>query len=467
MADSPRPRNTSRPGPRANAQEWRDAKARVVEKIDMRVAYESMRVQFIGSESNGRLACYAIDRTSERTPGSAGVTMTGKFRGYYSDYAHDRLNLSLFDFAMQFGGHTDYGATLRHFAQMAGVILPVGDYKHKQPLRDKSPKPPPKIKRETKYENIGGNIRHFHKRALRFGDAEMGLPSMIDLWASSLGLHRDSIIHQSWGLPGPDALREYRLDDAGMNALCPECQIIDGRPVIMSADRRGTGDLKMAMDNRPRGIIPPLGWIGRARKTGYLFIAEGHTDTAALDTMGLGGIGIPSAGVGGNMVADLVGPLLASGQLPAKTIIVCLIDRDDGAGETGMRKISHILAGRLRRPIYRRTVPSIEVRHEGYPSWSRWLHPKDSREWLKGVCDRPDLAPERERRELGRRFAEEVFVEDHGHDTNYFTSNRRAIASFSSSDATQPVDTAEFDQKFDGQRARLGVCPSNPVVSFR
>jgi hypothetical protein len=416
--DTPR-RNPSQPvRAGARADEWRAAKSKVIELLDIRATYEAMRVRFLNrSESGGRLACYAIDRQSEKTPGSAGVTMSGKFRGYYSDFGHDRLNLSLFDFAVKFGGLADYMAALRHFAAQVGVVLPVGEYRDKQPLRPKnSPKPPPaREELPRRCEDIGPTLLAYHRRAVASGE--------LDDLAARLRVHREGLdaLGASVTRPGDD--RAYTLDADGHCSLYPESRVTGfPRPTMVSADRRGEGAVKKCLKDRVRGIYVPLGWAKRVRATGYLFVGEGASDIAALTSMGLGALGLPSAkGLVSELVA-LVTRARAKGVIPADVRIICMIDVDGGAGSEGMAKTAADLANALGRPIYRRYAPWA-VRGGEVISFG----PKDSREWLGLMLDHPEREPADVRHALGLRFADHAFhgTNDRGshNDWNHFVTH--------------------------------------------
>jgi|GEM_PF-5076169 len=403
MAQVSSRRNSSQ-SPFASADEWRALKAKVLDLLDIRAAYEAMGVRFLNSsESSGRLACYAIGRQSEKTPGSAGVTMSGKFRGFYSDFGHDRLNLSIFDFAVKFAGLADYMAALRHFAAQVGVVLPVGNYRDKHPLRPKELPKPPAVRKERprRCEDIGPTLLAYHGRAAASGE--------LDDLAARLRVHRDGLdaLGASVTRPGDD--REYTLDTDGHCSLYPEARILGfARPTLVTADRRGEGKVKKCLNGRVWGIYVPLGWTKRVRATGYLFVAEGASDIAALTSMGLGTLGLPSAkGLVSELVA-LVVQTRAKGVIPADVRIICMIDVDDGAGFEGMAKTAGELANALRRPIYRR-----------YPPWAIRdgkvidYGPKDSREWLGLMLDYPEREPADVRHALGLQFADHAF---HGTD---------------------------------------------------
>lgn len=102
-----------------------EANAAILAALDIPTEYRALGVEFAATEpnSNGFLACRAIDR-EDRNPSAAINLRTG----YYVDLGPGGKSLSLWDFAVQYGGRAglslpDWKEARKHYAQKASVDL--------------------------------------------------------------------------------------------------------------------------------------------------------------------------------------------------------------------------------------------------------------------------------------------------------------------------------------------------------
>ena len=95
-----------------------------------------------------------------------------------------------------------------------------------------------------------------------------------------------------------------------------------------------------------------------------LWVVEGPSDTAAMLSIGLDAVGVPSAGCGGDLLSDLCRRLVVDG---------CVIVADaDGPGRAGAERLADAVL-----PV----VPSVRVMAPGDGA-------KDPRAWIVGGADR-------------------------------------------------------------------------------
>jgi|GEM_PF-4653414 len=423
---------------RTTNAEWQAIDREILERLDIREEYEALGVRFLSrSKRSGWLECYAIDRTDEKSPGSAAVCVSGPQRGMYNDLAHNRLKLGLFNFAAQYGNFATWQVARRHYAAKVGVALPGDDAYRKTPLQAKQTRRPKQEsqREEKKCEDIGADLAAYYHAALvpepidPIDDPTGPTVTPIDRIAESLHVHRDALIAMGVGYVCPGTKSPYAIDRNGSCSLWPECRFVEyNRVTAVSADRRGDG-IKRALARRVRGITVPHDWAHLARATGYLFIVEGGSDVAALTSLGLSALGIPSAGGLPDQIAALIGRAMQKGSIPDDIRIICMIDRDGGAGATGMAKVARELANTLRRPIYSRYAPDVDRedlaplandddRMKRYRE-AEYGFAKDSREWLGWRLARPDQEPEEVRHALGREFVRRTFMRNTEPSTRY------------------------------------------------
>jgi len=134
----------------------------------------------------------------------------------------------------------------------------------------------------------------------------------------------------------------------------------DGSGHVIGIATRAEDGSKGFLKDGHRGLYLPKGWD---KRPGAILIAEGATDTAALATMKLAGIGRPSATGGVEFLADLLSPI------SEKRPIVVLAEFDpkpDGSwpGRDGAEKVANKLAQKLDREINWGLMPnkSMDVR---------------------------------------------------------------------------------------------------------
>ncbi|MBL8852895.1 MAG: hypothetical protein JNK57_02875 [Planctomycetaceae bacterium] len=119
---------------------------------------------------------------------------------------------------------------------------------------------------------------------------------------------------------------------------------------------------KWAVVGSAAGLICPVD----LRAGMPLWVAEGPTDTAALYSIGLDGVGVPSAGARADWVANL------ARRLKAPEVIV-VADRDDSGAMGAARLVAACV-----------TICGVRVIHPGDGI-------KDVREWIVGGADADDL----------------------------------------------------------------------------
>lgn len=98
------------------------AEQEILRSLDIKAEYRAMGVNFASERerSSGMIECFARGR-DERKPSAAVNVNTGR----YIDSASGE-NLSLWDFAARYGGHSDWREARKHFAEKAGVRLAGG-----------------------------------------------------------------------------------------------------------------------------------------------------------------------------------------------------------------------------------------------------------------------------------------------------------------------------------------------------
>lgn len=118
---------------------------------------------------------------------------------------------------------------------------------------------------------------------------------------------------------------------------------------------------KWAVTGSAAGLFVPGDIVQRAT-AGRLFVCEGPTDTAALVSIGLGVVGAPAAGQGGELLARLVRRIGA--------VEVIVVADGDGPGRAGAERITAAL------------LPACPVRIVSPPEGV-----KDARAWVCGGAD--------------------------------------------------------------------------------
>ena len=379
-------------------------RADILDRIDIRSEALALGIRFLNRSPSGGgwLACYAATRTEKGEPGSAAVNVShGPDRGKYNDKGGVKLACSFFDLSIHMGKFKTYIDSLRHYAAVAGVSLPAtsGYGGPRVVPASIAAMAPAEKKKPPRREDIGRTLDSLHEIALNGGH--------LDRAASDLEVSRDALIA---GRVGYAAFTEgsggYKFKDAAAT-VWPEYQVLGlAKPVRMSAVRRALGrsTRKECLYDRVRGVTILNGWSAFAKATNTVFVVEGATDCAAIYSMGLGGLGIHQAGADAEEIAELIRRCVANGRLSARVRIVCMIDRDDGAGLNGMTSVSQRIANVLRRPVEARYAPTIPgfdtlgmefglklpfMYQDDYESSRRWETlqkfrgvPKDSRMWL-------------------------------------------------------------------------------------
>jgi hypothetical protein len=145
----------------------------------------------------------------------------------------------------------------------------------------------------------------------------------------------------------PKALRQLHVGWCGQEACFTFPEFSGTGEVIGISKRPADGGKKKVVVGGKRGIYVPPGW--KARK-GPIFIVEGVSDTAALITMGLAGVGRPSANGGVDFLADLFA------DLPPERHIVIVAEYDmkcDGSwpGLNGAKQMAKKLSDMLGRKV--------------------------------------------------------------------------------------------------------------------
>lgn len=115
-------------GKQSSADKWQQVSREILDRLDIRAAYQELGVEITGHEPNGGgwLECRAFGRV-DNSP-SAGVNVGSEYprRGRYKEFVGDGANLSLFEFAVLAspGRFTTWTAARDHFAEVTGVKLP-------------------------------------------------------------------------------------------------------------------------------------------------------------------------------------------------------------------------------------------------------------------------------------------------------------------------------------------------------
>jgi len=93
----------------------------IIERLDLAAEFEAMGVQIAGRTPgpDGWISCHAVGR-EDRSP-SAGINIQ---TGQYKDHGGDGECMSFWEFAARHGGHGDWRAARKHFADKAGVEMP-------------------------------------------------------------------------------------------------------------------------------------------------------------------------------------------------------------------------------------------------------------------------------------------------------------------------------------------------------
>lgn len=99
---------------------WNTINEAILAKLDVRAEYQALGVKFTGAGAEW-LECHAVGR-DDATPSAAVHVHTGR----YKDHGGEGISLSLWDFAAQYGGFSDFKEARKHYAEKAGVQLPKG-----------------------------------------------------------------------------------------------------------------------------------------------------------------------------------------------------------------------------------------------------------------------------------------------------------------------------------------------------
>lgn len=108
------------------ANDWQEVSRRILDALDIRAEYITLGVDVTGREPNtkGWLACRAYGR-EDRNPSAEINVGNGPGRGRYRDFSSG-FACGFFDFAAKAGGHSDWKAARKHYAEKVGVELPKG-----------------------------------------------------------------------------------------------------------------------------------------------------------------------------------------------------------------------------------------------------------------------------------------------------------------------------------------------------
>lgn len=182
-------------------------------------------------------------------------------------------------------------------------------------------------------------------------------PAQLNQLASDLGVHAASLkrLHVGW-----------RGDPTGGVYTFPERS---GTGAIVGLSTRTVDGVKSFVAGGHRGLSLPDGW---EQREGPILIVEGASDTAALDHLGLCGIGRPSATGGIRELTELLR------NQPRDRRIVVMGERDqkpDGRwpGQQGAVRVAEQLSAQLGRQIPWRLPP------EGSKDVRTWLNAREDR----------------------------------------------------------------------------------------
>lgn len=107
-------------------QQWYDARAEILSKLDILLEYEAMGVELVNRKPNGKgwVPCRSVSR-ADKNP-SAGVNIgDGVLRGRYKDFGGTQKTKSFFDFALEYGKFGgDWKQVILHFARKTSTKLP-------------------------------------------------------------------------------------------------------------------------------------------------------------------------------------------------------------------------------------------------------------------------------------------------------------------------------------------------------
>lgn len=106
---------------------WRETEQRILAQLDIAAEYRALGVMFTRDTPTGKgwLACHAMGRKDDTASAAVNVG-TGTVRGRYRDMGGEGLSLNLWECAARFGKWPDWRAARKHYAERAGVDLPVG-----------------------------------------------------------------------------------------------------------------------------------------------------------------------------------------------------------------------------------------------------------------------------------------------------------------------------------------------------
>jgi hypothetical protein len=131
------------------AKQKDDLRQQVIDSLDIEQAYREMGLVLVGDKPrpNGKMEAYSMARPDERKP-SAFIDVN---TGLYGDKGPGgESSLSLFDFAVKYGGFHDFKAAFEHFANVAGVET-------KRHRKKRTEDPDEKL--EFEEWNVGNDIR--------------------------------------------------------------------------------------------------------------------------------------------------------------------------------------------------------------------------------------------------------------------------------------------------------------------
>ena len=154
----------------------------------------------------------------------------------------------------------------------------------------------------------------------------------LPILADELGVNAVALdaLQCGWATAGDLADLDTRCRSSGAWAF----PMRDATGTVIGVRLRSPGGFKYSVKGGRQGLFAPR---GIAFKPGDpLFVCEGPTDAAALLTLGLMAVGLPSAGQGGDLLLALV--------RRAKPGRVLILADDDTAGEQGALTIARFLA---------------------------------------------------------------------------------------------------------------------------
>lgn len=109
------------------ATDWRAIDRDILTRIDIAAEAEALGVRFSGDQPgpSGWRACYAIDRDESNPSAAVNVASQNGKLGQYKDSASGSKAISFFELATVAKKFTDFRAARQHYADRAGVAIPV------------------------------------------------------------------------------------------------------------------------------------------------------------------------------------------------------------------------------------------------------------------------------------------------------------------------------------------------------